>query len=152
MVKKSFVGWGKESRYDGGVLKPKLDAERQEVLRSMEDYEKLKKAKNAKGVKPLEVQPIGDNLILYRVEKEENVSTNGIILTGTPIQEPNRAVVVAVGLGKMTQDGTRLPMQVKVGDEIIFNLNGGTDIKHNGLDYKIISEKDVLFILNKKGE
>jgi len=129
-----------------------IENEREEFIENMQAFENDKKIKNEKGSKPLNVQPLGDKVLLYQVVVEEEKTSTGIILTGTMIQESNKAIIVAVGSGKTLEDGSKLPMEVKVGDEVIFNKNSCTEITYNGINYKVISEKEIMFIVNKESE
>lgn len=130
----------------------RIENEREEFMESMQSFENEKKVKNEKGSSPLSVQPLGDKVLLYQVIAEEEKTSTGIILTGTVIQESNKAIVVAVGSGKTLEDGSKLPMEVKVGDEVIFNKNSCTDITYNGINYKVTSEREIMFIVNRESE
>lgn len=129
-----------------------MENERGEFMEQMEVFEKAKKDRNEKGITPLNVQPLGDRILLYQVIAEEEKTSQGIILTGTMIQESNKAIVVAVGLGKTLENGSKMPMEVKVGDEVIFNKNSCTDITYDGINYKVTSERDIIFIVNRESE
>lgn len=130
----------------------KIENEQEELLEQMREFEEVKKRSNEKGIKPLDVQPLGDRVLLYAPVQEEEKTPDGIILTGTMVQESNKAVVVAIGPGKILEDGSRIPMEVKVGDEVIFNKTSCMDIMYDGIPYKISSEREILFIVNKGGE
>ena len=84
------------------------------------------------------IKPLGDRLVIERTEAEEK-TTSGIILTGHAKEQPQTAKVVAVGPG--TED---VKMEVKVGDTVIFSKYTGTEVKYNGTEYTILSQKDIL--------
>ena len=84
------------------------------------------------------IKPLGDRVVIERTEAEEK-TTSGIILTGHAKEQPQTAKVVAVGPG--TED---VKMEVKVGDTVIFSKYSGTEVKYNGTEYTILSQKDIL--------
>jgi len=94
----------------------------------------------------LNIRPLGDKVILKRVEAEEKTA-GGIVLPDTAKEKPKRGIVLAVGTGRLLDDGTRSEMQVKKNDEVYFTSYSGTEIKVNGEDYLIMDEADILGIL-----
>ena len=84
------------------------------------------------------IKPLGDRVVIERTEAEEK-TTSGIILTGQAKEQPKTAKVIAVGPG--TED---VKMEVKVGDTVIFSQYAGTEVKYNGGEYTILSQKDIL--------
>ena len=94
------------------------------------------------------VKPLRENVLIKRVE-EENKSAGGIILPDTAKEKPSEGVVVAVGQGRVTPDGKVLPMNVKVGDTVLFAKWTGTDIKVNGEPHLIVKEGDILAIIER---
>lgn len=94
------------------------------------------------------ITPVNDRILVKLVEKEE-MTKAGIYLPDTAKEEPHQGVVVAVGSGKMDRTGQRLPMSVKKGDTVMFAKYGGDEIKIDGVEYKIISDSDLLGIVNK---
>lgn len=95
------------------------------------------------------VKPLGDRVLLRRIEEEEQKSAGGIIIPDTAKEKPQRGKVVAVGPGRLSDDGKRIPMEVKEGDEILFGKYSGTDIKINGEEYLIMHESDILAIISE---
>lgn len=91
------------------------------------------------------LKPLHDNVILEK-EKVENKTASGIILSEKPKEQPSTAVVIAVGDGEVA-DGKIIPMNVKVGDRVIFKKYGGTEVKIDDNEYLIVSEKDILAII-----
>lgn len=91
------------------------------------------------------LKPLHDNVILEK-EKVENKTASGIILSEKPKEQPSVATVVAVGEGEVV-DGKVVPMNVAVGDKVIFKKYGGTEVKIDDQEYLIISVKDILAIV-----
>lgn len=92
--------------------------------------------------------PLKDRVLVKRVEQEER-SPGGIIIPDTAKEKPMEGEVIAVGTGSMDNNGTVHPLELKVGDRIMFGKWGGTEIKLDGVEYLIIKEQDVLGIINK---
>jgi len=96
----------------------------------------------------MRVRPLHDRIIVKRVE-EELKSKGGIIIPDTAKEKPIEGKVVAVGAGKGRKDGTKLPMEVKIGDRILFTTYAGTEVKVDGEEHLIMKEEDVLAVLEK---
>jgi chaperonin GroES len=94
------------------------------------------------------VKPLRENVLIKRVE-EENRTAGGIILPDTVKEKPSEGKIVAIGEGRVTQDGRVLPMSVKVGDVVLFSKWTGTEIKVNGEPHLIIKEGDILAIIER---
>ena len=94
----------------------------------------------------LNVKPLGDKVIVKRVEAEE-MTAGGIVLPDTAKEKPKRGIVLAIGNGRLLDDGTRSDMQVKKNDEVIFTSYAGTEIKMDGEEYMIMDESDILGII-----
>jgi chaperonin GroES len=92
------------------------------------------------------LRPLGDKILIKRVEAESKTKS-GIVLPDTAKEKPRRGKVLAVGEGKRSDNGERQPLGVKKGDEVIFASYAGTEIKLDGEDLMIMSEEDVLAIL-----
>lgn len=89
------------------------------------------------------LEPLADRLVVKALVREE-VTRGGIILPDTAKEKPQEGEVIAVGPGKMGEDGKRLEMDVKVGDIVIYTKYGGTEIKVEGEEFIILRESDVL--------
>ena len=96
----------------------------------------------------MKIRPLQDRIIVRRLE-EEDTSKGGIIIPDTAKEKPSEGVVIAVGKGKVTEDGKKLPLDVKKKDRILFSKYSGTDIKIEGEEYLIMREDDVLGIIEK---
>ncbi|PIE61032.1 MAG: co-chaperone GroES [Desulfobacterales bacterium] len=92
-------------------------------------------------------RPLSDRILVERVEENEKTK-GGIIIPDTAKEKPAEGKVVATGNGRMGEDGKLLPMDVKVGDRVLFSKYGGTEIKLDGVDYLIMRQDDVLGIVD----
>ena len=92
------------------------------------------------------LKPLGDRVVIRVLEHEEKTAS-GIFLPDTAKEKPSQGEVIAVGSGKLLDDGKRLALDVKVGDKIIFSKYAGTEVKFEGTDYLIVSERDILAII-----
>jgi chaperonin GroES len=91
----------------------------------------------------MKLKPLGDRLIVQAVEEEETTAS-GIVLPDTAKEKPQRGKVLAVGDGKVEDDGKRIPLDVSEGDEVLYSKYGGTEIKVDGEDLLVLRESDVL--------
>jgi chaperonin GroES len=95
----------------------------------------------------MKIRPLSDRVLVKRLEEAEKTSPGGIIIPETAKEKPQEGEVVAVGPGKMQEDGKVLAMNVKAGDRVLFGKYAGTDVKIDGEDYMIMREDDILGIL-----
>jgi chaperonin GroES len=95
----------------------------------------------------MKVRPLGDRLLVQRLEEEGEVKKGGIIIPDTAKEKPQRGKVIAVGNGRVTDEGKRIAMDVKAGDNILFGKYSGSEIKMEGEEYLIMREEDVLGIV-----
>jgi chaperonin GroES len=91
----------------------------------------------------LKLRPLGDRVWVEPVEREE-MTASGIVLPETAKEKPMEGKVLAVGPGARRENGERLPMDIKVGDKVLFAKYAGTEIKHNGTKYLIMRESDLM--------
>lgn len=96
----------------------------------------------------MKIRPLNDRILVQRLEQESKTA-GGIIIPDSAKEKPAEGKVIAVGSGKMKDDGTRSPMEIKVGDKVLFSKYGGTDIKVDGEDYLIMREDDILGVIEK---
>lgn len=94
----------------------------------------------------MKLRPLGDRVVVKPGEKEEKTKS-GIVLPDTAKEKPQEGEVVAVGSGKY-EDGQKIPLEVKVGDKVIYSKYGGTEVKVDGEEYLILSERDILAIVS----
>jgi chaperonin GroES len=92
------------------------------------------------------LKPLGDRLVVKPASREETTAS-GIVLPDTAKEKPQRGTIVAAGEGRRDDDGDRIPLDVKVGDEVLFAKYAGTEFKLEDVDYLILSEKDVLAVV-----
>ena len=92
------------------------------------------------------IKPLGERIVIKVVEETEQ-TTGGIFIPDSAKEKPQKGEVVAVGTGKTMDNGEKEPMEVKVGDVVLFAKYSGTDVKVDDVEYKIISIKDALAIL-----
>ncbi|WP_300626356.1 co-chaperone GroES [uncultured Megasphaera sp.] len=91
------------------------------------------------------LKPLGDRVVIRVLEQEEKTAS-GIFLPDTAKEKPSQGEVVAVGPGNVQDNGSRVALDVKVGDKIIFSKYAGTEVKYEGAEYLIVSERDILAI------
>jgi chaperonin GroES len=94
----------------------------------------------------MKVRPLHDRLVVRRIEEKESVK-GGIIIPDTAKEKPQEGEVLAVGNGKILESGTKVPMDVKAGDKVLFGKYSGTDIKIDGKEFLILREDEVLAVI-----
>jgi chaperonin GroES len=94
----------------------------------------------------MKIRPLGDRILLKRIE-EEDKSKGGIIIPDTAKEKPQEGKVVAVGKGRMLDDGKLVPLEVKKGDRVLFGKYSGTEVKIEGEEHLIVKEDDVLGVI-----
>jgi chaperonin GroES len=92
------------------------------------------------------IRPLHDRVLVQRIEQEEQVR-GGIIIPDTAKEKPQEAEVIAVGPGKLNDDGKRSPMDVKAGDRVLMGKYSGSEIKLDGTDYVILREDEILAVV-----
>ena len=107
-------------------------------------------SKSYKEVEAVNIRPLHDRVLVKRVEQEEQVR-GGIIIPDTAKEKPQEAEVVAVGPGKLSDDGKRSPMDVKEGDRVLMGKYSGSEIKIDGNDYVILREDEILAVVGSNG-
>jgi chaperonin GroES len=96
----------------------------------------------------MKIQPLSDRVVVLRIGEEEKTA-GGIIIPDTAKEKPQEGKVVAVGPGKVGEDGKRIPMDVKKGNRILFGKYAGTEIEIDGVEHLIMREEDILGIIEK---
>ena len=96
----------------------------------------------------MNVRPLSDRILVRRIEEKETIR-GGIIIPDTAKEKPQEGEVVAVGPGRLTEEGKRINMDVKQGDRVLIGKYSGTDVKIDGTEYVILREEDVLGVLTK---
>ncbi len=91
------------------------------------------------------LKPLADRLVVKPIDREE-VTKGGIFLPDTAKEKPQEGEILAVGPGRLSEEGQRIPLDVKVGDIVIYSKYGGTELKSEGEEYMILRESDILAI------
>ena len=94
----------------------------------------------------MNLRPLGDRAVVKPVEKEEKTKS-GIVIPDTAKEKPQEGIVEAVGSGRILDNGTKVPMELNVGDKVLYAKYSGSEFKLDDIEYLIISEKDVLAIV-----
>jgi chaperonin GroES len=94
----------------------------------------------------MKIRPLHDRILVKRLEEQE-VKKGGIIIPDTAKEKPQEAKVIAVGSGKVTDDGKKIPLDVKAGDRILFGKYSGSEVKVEDEEYLILREEDVLGVI-----
>ena len=106
-----------------------------------------KKTKAKRAPKAPNIRPLGEKVLIRRLEAEE-MTKGGIVLPDSAKEKPQKGVVLAVGGGKLLDDGTRAKFQIRKGDNVLFASYAGTEIKIEGEEYILMDESDVLAVLD----
>jgi chaperonin GroES len=93
----------------------------------------------------MNIKPLGDRIIIKVIESEETTKS-GIVLPGTAKEKPMQGEVLAVGSGEMV-DGKKIPLELKVGDKVIYSKYSGTEVKMDGNEYLIVRQSDILAVI-----
>lgn len=94
----------------------------------------------------VKIKPLGDRVLVEQVEETEQVK-GGIFIPDSAKEKPQEAKVVALGTGKVDDNGKKVPFDVKVGDIVLTSKYGGTDVKYDDKEYKILSSSDILAVI-----
>jgi len=94
----------------------------------------------------MSLRPLQDRILVERVDEDQKTK-GGIIIPDTAKEKPAQGKVVATGNGRVGEDGKLIPMEVKVGDTVLFSKYGGTDVKIDGVEYLILRQDDVLGVI-----
>ncbi len=94
----------------------------------------------------MKLKPLNDRVLVKRLESEEKTA-GGLFIPDTAKEKPSKGQVVAVGPGKYAEDGKRIEMSVKAGQEVLFNKYAGTEVKLDGVEHLVMREEDILAII-----
>ncbi len=94
----------------------------------------------------MNIKPLGERIVIKVLESEEKTKS-GIVLPDTAKEKPQMGEILAVGSGKTLENGQKVPMEVKVGDKVLFAKYAGTEVKLDGEEYMVLKESDVLAII-----
>ena len=95
----------------------------------------------------MNIRPLYDRIVVKRIEEQET-TRNGIVIPDSAKEKPQEGTVIAVGAGKLDDDGKRIPMEVKAGDKVLFGKYSGNEIKIDDVDHVILREDDILGIIS----
>ena len=98
----------------------------------------------------MQLRPLGDRVVLKPVEREERTKS-GIVLPDTAKEKPQEGIVEAVGGGRLLDNGTKVPVELKTGERVLYAKYAGNEFKYEETEYLIISEKDVLAVVGSNG-
>ncbi len=96
----------------------------------------------------INIQPLGDRVLVEQKQEAEQIK-GGIVIPDSAKEKPLEAVVVALGTGKLDDKGNKIPFDVKVGDIVLTSKYGGTEVKYDDKEYKILSSSDILAVISK---
>ncbi|MBF0965781.1 co-chaperone GroES [Actinomyces bouchesdurhonensis] len=96
----------------------------------------------------ISIKPLEDRIVIRQVEAEQTTAS-GLVIPDTAKEKPQEGEVIAVGPGRVDDNGNRIPVDVKVGDVVIYSRYGGTEVKYEGQEYQILSSRDVLAIVER---
>ncbi|MGB9824204.1 MAG: co-chaperone GroES [Candidatus Hydrothermia bacterium] len=94
----------------------------------------------------MKIRPLADRVVIKRIEEEE-VRKGGIIIPDTAKEKPQKGEVVAVGPGRLDEKGNRIPLEVKVGDKVLFSKYAGTEVKIGDEEFLVMREDDILCVI-----
>lgn len=93
------------------------------------------------------IKPLEDRIVIQQSEAEETTAS-GLVIPDSAKEKPQEGEVVAVGPGRVSDSGARIPLDINVGDRVIYSKYGGTEVKHGGEDYLVLSARDVLAVVS----
>ena len=96
----------------------------------------------------ISIKPLEDRIVIRQVEAEQTTAS-GLVIPDTAKEKPQEGEVIAVGPGRVDDKGNRIPVDVKVGDVVIFSRYGGTEVKYEGQEFQILSSRDVLAVVER---
>ena len=96
----------------------------------------------------ISIKPLEDRIVIRQVEAEQTTAS-GLVIPDTAKEKSQEGEVIAVGPGRVDDNGNRVPVDVKVGDTVIYSRYGGTEVKYEGQEYQILSSRDVLAVVER---
>ena len=96
----------------------------------------------------ISIKPLEDRIVIRQVEAEQTTAS-GLVIPDTAKEKPQEGEVIAVGPGRVDDNGNRIPVYVKVGDVVIYSRYGGTEVKYDGQEFQILSSRDVLAVVER---
>ncbi len=96
----------------------------------------------------ISIKPLEDRIVIRQVEAEQTTAS-GLVIPDTAKEKPQEGEVISVGPGRVDDNGNRIPVDVKVGDVVIYSRYGGTEVKYDGQEFQILSSRDVLAVVER---
>ena len=96
----------------------------------------------------ISIKPLEDRIVIRQVEAEQTTAS-GLVIPDTAKEKPQEGEVIAVGPGRVDDKGNRIPVDVKVGDVVIYSRYGGTEVEYEGQEFQILSSRDVLAVVER---
>ncbi len=96
----------------------------------------------------ISIKPLEDRIVIRQVEAEQTTAS-GLVIPDTAKEKPQEGEVIAVGPGRVDDNGNRIPVDVKVGDVVIYSRYGGTEVKYEGQEFQILSSRDALAVVER---
>ena len=96
----------------------------------------------------INIKPLEDRILIKQVEAEQTTAS-GLVIPDTAKEKPQEGEILAVGPGRIDDNGNRVPLDVNVGDKVIYSKYGGTEVKYDGQDYLILGARDILAVVSK---
>ena len=96
----------------------------------------------------ISIKPLEDRIVIRQVEAEQTTAS-GLVIPDTAKEKPQEGEVIAVGPGRVDDNGNRIPVDVKVGDVVIYSRYGGTEVQYDGQEFQILSSRDVLAVVER---
>ena len=96
----------------------------------------------------ISIKPLEDRIVVQTLEAEQTTAS-GLVIPDTAKEKPQEGEVIAVGLGRVDDNGNRIPVDVKVGDVVIYSRYGGTEVKYDGTDYLLLNARDILAVVTR---
>ena len=96
----------------------------------------------------ISIKPLEDRIVIRQVEAEQTTAS-GLVIPDTAKEKPQEGEVIAVGPGRVDDNGNRIPVDVEVGDVVIYSRYGGTEVKYDGQEFQILSSRDVLAVVER---
>ena len=94
------------------------------------------------------IKPLEDRLVIQAAEAEQTTAS-GLVIPDTAKEKPQEGTVVAVGPGRIDDNGNRVPLDIAVGDKVLFSKYGGTEVKYDGQEYLLLNARDILAVVSK---
>jgi chaperonin GroES len=94
------------------------------------------------------IKPLEDRIVIQQLDAEQ-VTTSGIIIPDSAKEKPQEGTVVSVGPGRIDDNGNRVPLDVAIGDVVLYSRYGGTEVKYDGVEYLVLSARDILAIVQR---